>query len=337
MRAFFIFIVLTFMFLAGCRDNNTPNAEVTSTNTAEIQDVEETADAEGLPKEPIMEEEVSKEIRLIDPYTKELIASITPEDLGLYTDKLSYETRIKQLAKVLAQGTESKVGYDQRMQLDRINENGELIEGQPMIILKESELVERILAVSSDGGDVELPLYTTETGYNRMEFNTLDEVIISSFTTYFNPADIGRTNNIRQSSEAISNVIVGMGDYFSFNTTVGPRTIETGYQEALEIVNGEFVVGIGGGICQTSSTLFNAVDAVGVTLVERHHHSRHIGYVPKGLDATVSYGTLDFRFQNTTGIPIMITSKTGEDSITVEIRTSQKYADQLESLTSKTY
>ena len=329
MKAYFIFIVFCFIFLAGCRDNAS-NAEKTALNTDEIQEVEETSAAEVVPEEPNLEN-IPKEIRLIDPYTKEIIASISPKNLE---DDPSFENQIIQLAKDLAQGTDTSIGYDQRMQLDKINENGELIEGQPMVILKESELIERILAVSSNGGDVELPLYTTETVYNRTEFDTLDEVILSSYTTYFNPADSGRTNNIRQSSEAIANVIVGLGDYFSFNTTVGPRTIETGYQEALEIVNGEFVVGIGGGICQTSSTLYNAVDAIGVSLVERHHHSRHIGYVPKGRDATVSYGTLDFRFQNTTGIPIMITSKTEEDSITVEIRTSKTFANQLDSLIS---
>ena len=87
---------------------------------------------------------------------------------------------------------------------------------------------------------------------------------------------------------------------------VGERTEARGYQPAYEIINKELVMGIGGGICQTSSTLFNAVDQIGIRITERHHHSLNIGYVPTGRDATVSYGTLDFKFQNTSGIPFLI-------------------------------
>ena len=266
------------------------------------------------------------EINLIDPNTEEIVATISPRDLGFHTDYFSYENQIKQLTMDLARGNELYEGYDQRMFLDKVDENGKLIEGHPMVLLKETELVDLILALSPEGGDVELPIYFTETGYDRSEYDLLDDVVIASYTTYFKASDVGRTHNIRQSSDAISKVIIGMGDYFSFNTTVGPRTKETGYQEALEIVNGEFVLGIGGGICQTSSTLFNAVDQVAVQYIEWHHHSRDIGYVPKGRDATVSYGTLDFRFQNTSGFPFMIISTTTESSITVEIRTSEHYA-----------
>ena len=326
MRAILVFIL--FLTLVGCSDS-TEIEEQAPESTPEVEDVEkEVAVVETQPTEPVTEEkDPSYMINLIDPNTKEIITSISTIDLGFYTDYSLYEQQIEQLAKDLARGTESRMGFDQIMILDKANNNGELIEGHPMVLLKESELVEKILSVSPDGGDIELPLYITETGYNRSEYNSLNQVAIATYTTYFNSSDVGRTHNINQSSEAISKVIIGVGDYFSFNTTVGPRTKETGYQEALEIVNGEFVLGIGGGICQTSSTLFNAVDQLGVRFVEWHHHSRDIGYVPKGRDATVSYGTLDFRFQNTTNIPLMIVSTTTEDSITVEIRTSQKYAN----------
>lgn len=86
-------------------------------------------------------------------------------------------------------------------------------------------------------------------------------------------------------------------------------------------------MGIGGGICQTSSTLFNAVDQVPIKFVERHHHSLDIGYVPKGRDATVSYGGLDFRFQNTSDVPFLIQAIYGKDFLTVEVRTAKKYEE----------
>lgn len=328
-----IFFMCIVFLVAGCIDQSTVKEEVIQ-NPEELEsspnNTEDSNVIESPPEQSeTPEEEPSNLINLIDPYTEKTLASISPEELGYNLDYSSYVTQIEQLAKDLAQGSNSTEGYDQRMILDKVNENGELLQGNPMIILKESELVESILAASPNGGEVELPLYTTETGYDRANFNTLDDVMIASYTTYFDSSVVGRTHNIHQSSKAITGVIVGVGDYFSFNTTVGPRTKDTGYQEALEIVNGEFVMGIGGGICQTSSTLFNAVDQLGVTYVERHHHSKAIGYVPKGRDATVSYGTLDFRFQNTIGVPFMIFSTTAEDSITVEIRTSQVYANQI--------
>lgn len=326
MKAIFIFMML--VLLTGCSEESTEDAPIQQSVTEESNqhvDVENPQQEEATSEEQSKTTELTGEINVFDPVTNSVIATFSTTELGYHTDYYSYVNQIKKLAKDLAQGTDSTEGYDQRMFLDKVNENGELIKGQPMVILKESELVERILEISPNGGNVELPIYITETGYDRSEFDSLEEVIIASYTTYFKASDVGRTHNIRQSSDAISKVIVGNGDYFSFNTMVGPRTKETGYQEALEIVNGEFVLGIGGGICQTSSTLFNAVDQLSVEYVEWHHHSRDIGYVPKGRDATVSYGTLDFRFHNTTGFPFMIISTTTENSLTIEIRTSEHY------------
>ncbi|HWK22343.1 MAG TPA: VanW family protein [Ureibacillus sp.] len=331
-KVLFLFMSFSLLLLEACSDETTNKDGLSNEETNESESspgkVEENEDGKNLPeKDPI--QQPTNMIQLIDPNTNEIILSLDTDELGYPIDYGSYVKHIEQLAKNLAQGSDANVGYDERMILDKVGPNGNLIQGSPMVILKEKELVEKILAVSPDGGNVELPIYITETGYDRTEYDTLDDVVIASYTTYFDASVVGRSQNIHLSSNAISNVIVGIGDYFSFNTTVGPRTKETGYQEALEIVNGEFVTGIGGGICQTSSTLFNAVDQLGVRYVERHHHSRSIGYVPKGRDATVSYGTLDFRFKNTSTIPFMIYSTTTKDSITVEIRTSSKYAEQL--------
>lgn len=213
------------------------------------------------------------------------------------------------------------------MVLDRLDENGHIIKGSPMIVLKESELTEKILAASVTGGNVEMPLYLTESGYNLDDIPDLEDVVVASYTTYFNAADTGRNKNIELSAKAINNVIVGSGDYFSFNTMVGPRDEASGYQPAPEIINKKVVMGIGGGICQTSSTLFNAVDQVPIKVIERHHHSLSVGYVPKGRDATVSYGGLDFRFQNISDAPFVIKAIYGENFLTVEVRTSAKYQE----------
>ncbi|MDR7867643.1 MAG: VanW family protein [Sporomusaceae bacterium] len=141
----------------------------------------------------------------------------------------------------------------------------------------------------------------------------------SSFTTAFDPADANRTANIRLSARRINGHIVYPGQVFSFNQVVGPRDREHGFKEALEIVDGEFVPGIGGGVCQLSSTLYNAVLLANLTVVERTNHSKPLGYVGLGRDATVVFGALDFKFVNDTGAPVVIMAETAKNKLTVGV------------------
>ncbi|MFP3440966.1 VanW family protein, partial [Pantoea sp. SIMBA_133] len=116
--------------------------------------------------------------------------------------------------------------------------------------------------------------------------------------THFRKNNLERTSNIELAAEAINNTVVFPGETFSFNQTVGKRTKERGYLPAPIIVKGELSEGIGGGICQVSSTLFNAVDQAGVQIIERYSHSRSVPYVKPGRDATVSWYGPDFSFRN---------------------------------------
>ncbi|MBG9454032.1 VanW family protein [Lysinibacillus sphaericus] len=276
-------------------------------------------------KKPVTIEQQQTVVEIVDPTTKAIIQTISPKEMGYERDKQSYTKQIEQLAKELARGNEKAAGYDKRMILDKLDDQEKLMKGSPLIVLKESELVERILEASATGGKVEMPLYITESGYYFEDIPYLENVVVASYTTYFNTDDVGRNKNIELSAKAINNVIVGSGDYFSFNTVVGPRDEANGYQPAPEIINKKVVMGIGGGICQTSSTLFNAVDQIPVKFVERHHHSLDVGYVPKGRDATVSYGGLDFRFHNTSDVPFLIKANYNKNSLTVEVRTAEKF------------
>ncbi len=307
--------------LVGCEKTAVPDNKLEQ----EIQQREEI-------KQPVtyeQEQMIDPIVEVVDPTTSKVLKTISPKEFGFDTDPQAYQKHIEQLAREWARGTDTSNGYDQRMMLDRLDENGQVIKGKPQIILKESELVERIIEASATGGQVEMPLYITESGYYFEDLPLLEEVVVASYTTYFNRADLGRNKNIELSARAIHNVIVGSGDYFSFNTIVGPRDEANGYQPAPEIINKKVVMGIGGGICQTSSTLFNAVDQIPVKYVERHHHSLDVGYVPKGRDATVSYDTLDFRFQNSNDVPFLIKASYGENSLTIEIRTAEKYVELL--------
>ncbi|MCO7125851.1 VanW family protein [Sporolactobacillus shoreicorticis] len=129
---------------------------------------------------------------------------------------------------------------------------------------------------------------------------------ISSYATFFNAGNESRAHNIDLAAKALDSHVVFPNETFSFNQTVGMRTKKKGYRSAPIIVRGEFSEGVGGGICQVSSTLFNAADRAGLKIVERYSHSRRVPYVPSGRDATVSWYGPDFRFKNTYNQPILI-------------------------------
>jgi vancomycin resistance protein YoaR len=129
---------------------------------------------------------------------------------------------------------------------------------------------------------------------------------ISQYITYFNSGNKNRSHNIALAAKAINNFVVFPGEIFSFNQVVGKRTKEKGYLQASVIVRGELSEGIGGGICQVSSTLFNAIDGAGLQIVQRYSHSRNVPYVLPGRDATVSWDGPDFLFKNQYNQPILI-------------------------------
>lgn len=140
--------------------------------------------------------------------------------------------------------------------------------------------------------------------------------------TYFNSSNKSRSHNISLSAKAIDNHVVFPNETFSFNQVVGMRTRNKGYKSAPIIVKGELSEGVGGGICQVSSTLFNAVDRAGLQIVQRYSHTRSVPYVPPGRDATVSWGGPDFRFQNQYNQPILIRAKRYGGSMIITLYSS---------------
>ncbi|MED1793296.1 VanW family protein [Brevibacillus nitrificans] len=143
--------------------------------------------------------------------------------------------------------------------------------------------------------------------------------VIGQYTTYFNSGNRNRSHNIALAAQAINNTVVLPGEIFSFNKVVGKRTKAKGYLQAPVIVRGELSEGIGGGICQVSSTLFNAVDKAGLQIVQRYSHSRHVAYVQPGRDATVSWYGPDFVFQNKYAYPVLIRAKAYGGSMYVSV------------------
>jgi len=146
----------------------------------------------------------------------------------------------------------------------------------------------------------------TKTVPYKTEKQVLDKIgLRAEFSTRFDAGNKSRSGNIRRSAECFNGLVVLPGEIISFNKTVGPRTAERGYEEAKIIIDGEFVPGIGGGVCQTSTTLFNAALLSGLTIIESHNHSLPISYVPAGRDAMVS-SAVDLVMQNNTGSTIYI-------------------------------
>ena len=150
--------------------------------------------------------------------------------------------------------------------------------------------------------------------------NQVTETEISAFQTEILDDSPGRLNNISITCSTLNNTIVKVGDTFSFNETVGKPTAERGYQEAKIIVDHEAELGIGGGNCQVSSTLYDAVlNVPSLVVVERHQHGNSVGYVPLGRDATVSYGTFDLKFRNDTGRDVRIDAATDNKTVTIRL------------------
>lgn len=172
------------------------------------------------------------------------------------------------------------------------------------------------------------PQITTEDLQSKLFRDTL-----GSCTTKFNAGLAGRTTNVKLAASHINGTILNPGDVFSYNDVVGPRTYATGFKDATVFANGGAEDGVGGGICQVSSTLYVATLKADMEIVERRNHSLFVSYVPLGQDATVAYGAVDFRFRNNTDYPIKVAAGTSGSSLTVSLIGTQTQDKRVEIVT----
>lgn len=150
--------------------------------------------------------------------------------------------------------------------------------------------------------------------------NSTSEKEIAKFSTKIYTKEAERQNNISITCKTLSSKKVEPGETFSFCNTVGKATKAKGYQEADIYVDGKKEKGLGGGNCQVSTTLYNAVLKVpGLDVVERHQHSNDVPYIKDGKDAAVAYGSYDFKFKNNTGKTIRIVMENTAQNITARI------------------
>jgi len=179
---------------------------------------------------------------------------------------------------------------------------------------------------NQEGSSFEIPLKITYP--KKVEQDLKDSLFkdeLSSFSTKYNKWDKDRSNNVVLAASKINGVVLGPGDVFSYNQIVGQRTVEQGFKKAHVYMGGKIVDGLGGGICQVSTTLYNTVLFANLEVVERRNHNMLVGYVPPGRDATVSYGSIDFKFKNNYKAPIKILSAASEGKISIKIMGTNEY------------
>lgn len=156
-----------------------------------------------------------------------------------------------------------------------------------------------------EGGAATLVIAEEKPSLTAADLQTVDHRL-ASFTTHYGSSSRGRRHNVELAASHINGTLLAPGETFSYNDTVGPRSRRLGWREAPTYLYGQVVPGTGGGICQVSSTLYNAVLLSGLKVVRRSHHSMPVKYVRPGLDATVVYGVIDLRFRNTSDGPVYI-------------------------------
>lgn len=173
-----------------------------------------------------------------------------------------------------------------------------------------------------------------------------DFVLAGTCTTGFSTSSSNRINNIEVAAGHLNNLVVMPGQEISVSDTIKPRTTANGYKSAGAYLNGRTVPAIGGGICQVSSTVYNAVKNAGLTVLERHPHSMPVHYLPLGLDAAISAGSKDLRFRNDYSAPVILQAYTEGKNLIVNClvwnhdlngRTFKLWSKETGSLSAKTY
>ncbi|MBE7063519.1 MAG: hypothetical protein E7390_07025 [Ruminococcaceae bacterium] len=228
--------------------------------------------------------------------------------MGTYNEKITFEKKSRRPAPLTAEKLQDKICAESS------NAYYEIVEGKVVmyphvlgVSFDKAEAQAIIDSHTGDGATFEIPLviHEPEITLEEIEAQMFSDVI-GEYATRFNSGDVARSKNIALASNKINGTILAPGEVFSYNGVVGERSYSEGFETASVYVNGETVPGIGGGICQVSSTLFNAVVFANLDIVERVNHQLTVSYVPLGRDATVDYGNIDFRFRNSTEFPIKI-------------------------------
>jgi vancomycin resistance protein YoaR len=167
------------------------------------------------------------------------------------------------------------------------------------------------------GGSIEIPMHAVHADITTNQANALGiRRQLVSFTTDMGASSSNRIHNVHLMADFIDGTVIKPGEVFSFNQVVGPRTAERGFLEGQEIIGSLVLPSIGGGVCQTATTLFNDAFETGLPVLERHNHNLYLSHYPLGRDATVSWGGPDLKFRNDLEHAILIKSSYTNSTLT---------------------
>jgi vancomycin resistance protein YoaR len=188
---------------------------------------------------------------------------------------------------------------------------------RPGLDVNATAVQEAAIDAAYGGRTLELSLKQTRADLTTAEAEALGiRERISTFTTEMGTSSANRIHNVHLMAEYIDGTIIRPGELFSFNEGVGPRTVERGFREGQMIIGSLLLPSIGGGVCQTATTLFNNAFELGFPIVKRYNHSFYISHYPMGRDATVSWGGPDFVFRNDLKTAILIKTRYTHDTLT---------------------
>ncbi|MDF2628202.1 MAG: hypothetical protein K0R39_2033 [Symbiobacteriaceae bacterium] len=222
-----------------------------------------------------------------------------PDDAELRTEALT-----QRLTKIAEELGRPALDATYHFESDTVSEEAT---GQTLDIAASVVAIRR--ALRQGQREIDLIVREVEPQVRRVDLSQGKRYEAARFTTPILAADPGRLQNIAIAVRKISGIAIKPGQVFSFNDVVGPRDAEHGWAQANELFQGEFVRGYGGGICQVSSTLYNAVLLGGLEIKERYHHDRPLQYVEPGRDATVAWNVLDFKFRNNTDTMLLVSAR----------------------------
>lgn len=222
----------------------------------------------------------------------------------------------------------------------RANDFARIIRGEPGLSIDKAKTLEALEKSIKQGPDAATLSVDIVIGENEGKESFAAKMKETGFTTLIatystlhkdHIDDDNRNVNLAIASQKIDGLIIQPGGKFSFNKVVGPRTEKCGFKKAGVISQGRVIPGLGGGICQVSTTLYRAMLLSGMKIDERHNHSIYDGidYADRGLDAAVAWGFKDFRFTNTLDIPVIIVSRAGKGVVEVEIYAEKKPFDEV--------
>ncbi|WP_424766674.1 VanW family protein [Paenibacillus sp. sgz302251] len=243
------------------------------------------------------------------------------------------KSEVKNASRVISDKDE--VVYEPHMDAYRLDTRKLQDEARNWVLLDEKQLE----AVFTKAWEAELPITVIhpEVTLDKLKDEGIERKIMA-FSTEFRTSAEGRAHNVAVTAEALQNWHLAPDEVFDFGKLIARAEELYEYREAPVILNGRLVPGIGGGICQVSSTLYNAALRAGLEIVERRNHSLPVAYLPLGQDATYAGGAINFRFRNTTGKHMIIRTEVKDRVLTVKLFGTMNENDRydIESITLKT-